>query len=256
MNARLNEQERARYQRDGYVARKGVFDANEVRQIAQACEDLISWVLTQDRKAKEEAGAYVFEWLTKLKIAVKWEKDNRDVVLGLEPFAHLSPALERWANDARLIDPMKDVLGFDSIELFTEKLNVKRAEHGGPIVLHQDFPYWVRVAEDPRDVGTAILFLDDATVDNGCLEVVPGSHREGVRQRQAVEGFGGHEMVADKHDLDRMIPLEVPAGSVVWFGSLLVHRSAPNRTKQDRRALLYSYQPTGRRHLREAVFGK
>ena len=71
-----------------------------------------------------------------------------------------------------------------------------------------------------------------------------------------MEGFGGHEMVADKHDLDRMIPLEVPAGSVVWFGSLLVHRSAPNRTKQDRRALLYSYQPTGRRHLREAVFGK
>jgi ectoine hydroxylase len=155
-----------------------------------------------------------------------------------------------------LIDPMKDVLGFDSVELFTEKLNVKRAEHGGPIVLHQDFPYWVRVAEDPHDVGTAILFLDDATLENGCLEVVPGSHREGLRERQQVEGFGAHEMDGDRFDIERMIPLEVPAGSVVWFGSLLVHRSAPNRTKHDRRALLYSYQPTGRRHLREAVFGK
>ena len=255
MTFALNNQEKTAYQRDGYVARTSVFDPDETRQIAQACEDLIAWVLTQDRKAKEEAGAYVFEWLTKLKIAVKWEKDNRDVVLGLEPFAHLSPALETWANDDRLLEPMKGVLGFDSIELFTEKLNVKRAEHGGPIVLHQDFPYWVRVAEDPNHVGTAILFLDDATIENGCLEVVPGSHREGLRQRQEVEGFGGHEMAGDKFDIDRMIPLEVPAGSVVWFGSLLVHRSAPNRTKHDRRALLYSYQPTGRRHLREAVFG-
>ena len=45
-------------------------------------------------------------------------------------------------------------------------------------------------------------------------------------------------------------------GSVVYFGSLLVHASTPNRTGHDRRALLYSYQPAGRRTLRDAVFGK
>jgi hypothetical protein len=39
----------------------------------------------------------------------------------------------------------------------------------------------------------------------------------------------------------------VPAGTLVFFGSLLVHRSLPNRTDQDRRVLLYSYQPAGRR---------
>jgi ectoine hydroxylase len=52
-------------------------------------------------------------------------------------------------------------------------------------------------------------------------------------------------------DMTRLIPLEVPAGSVAYFGSLLVHRSAPNRSDKDRRALLYSYQPAGEPHLRE-----
>ncbi len=59
-------------------------------------------------------------------VRVKWEKDHRDIVLGLEPFAHVSPVLDRWAHDARL-DPMKDVIGIDDIDLFTGKLNVKRA---------------------------------------------------------------------------------------------------------------------------------
>jgi ectoine hydroxylase len=48
--------------------------------------------------------------------------------------------------------------------------------------------------------------------------------------------------------------LEAPAGSVVWFGSLLVHRSAPNRSQRDRRALLHSFQPADRPHYRDTPF--
>ena len=45
--------------------------------------------------------------------------------------------------------------------------------------------------------------------------------------------------------------LEVPAGSVVWFGPLLVHKSEPNRSPNERRTLLYSYQPHGFDHSRD-----
>jgi len=48
------------------------------------------------------------------------------------------------------------------------------------------------------------------------------------------------------------VPLEVPAGTVVYFGPLLVHQSAPNLSDSQRRALLYSYQPAGRRTQLEA----
>jgi len=100
-------------------------------------------------------------------------------------------------------------------------------------------------------VATAMLFLDDASIANGCLEVVPGSHREGLQERRSMEGLGGLEMDPLQYDHSRLLPLEVPSGSVVFFGPFLVHRSLPNRSDVDRRALLYSYQPSGHPHLRE-----
>jgi ectoine hydroxylase len=58
-------------------------------------------------------------------------------------------------------------------------------------------------------------------------------------------------MDMDAFDLSRLQPLETRAGSVVFFGAFLVHRSLPNRSDRDRRALLYSYQPAGEPHAVE-----
>ena len=253
---RLNANEKAALERDGFICRPSAFTRAELKSIATACEELIETMLEVQRRPKVTAGAYVFEHLQELGTAVKWEKDSIDTVLGIEPFAHLSKALDACARDPRFFEPMKDILGAEDIGLFTEKLNVKRADVGGPIVVHQDYPYWVGVAEDAAQVATAILFLDDSTIENGCLEVVPGSHKSGEAARKSIDGFGANEMDEKALAGAKLVPLEVPAGSVVYFGSLLVHASAPNRTGHDRRALLYSYQPAGRRTLRDAVFGK
>ncbi len=83
-----------------------------------------------------------------------------------------------WATDRRFLTPMQDFVGDAAPELFTEKLNLKRPERGGVNPLHQDYPYWVDVADDPATVATAMLFLDDSTLDNGCLRVVPGKSHE------------------------------------------------------------------------------
>ena len=101
-------------------------------------------------------------------------------------------------------------------------------------------------------VATAMLFLDDATIENGCLQVAPGTHKVGKwPQRSDSDGFGSLEMDPAQFDLDRLVPLEVPAGTVAFFGAFLVHQSLPNQTAGDRRALLYSYQPAGEPHARE-----
>jgi len=237
----------------GYVLRRSVFDADELREIRDACEALIENLLRAKRRTKLAVGSYVFELQRQLGTVVKWEADNPDLVQGVELFAHLSEDLKRWALDARLVDPAKDVTGDDDIIMFTEKLNMKRARKGGPIVLHQDFPYWSDVSPVAARITTAMVFLDDSTLENGCLEVVPGSHREGEQPRRAVEGFGKMEMDPGHYDASRLVPLEVGAGSVVFFGPFLVHRSLPNRSGDDRRALLYSYQPAGYPHLRELL---
>ncbi|HEY6418229.1 MAG TPA: phytanoyl-CoA dioxygenase family protein [Candidatus Binataceae bacterium] len=248
---RLDAREKAELDERGFVLRRNVFDGQEVRAIVAACEALVERLLAEKRRTKLTAGSYVFELQRRLETVIKWEADDPDLVLGLEPFAHLSPELREWALDARMVEPCKDVVGDDQIELFTEKLNLKRARKGGPVVLHQDFPYWCDLTNIASRVATAMLFLDDATVENGCLEVVPGSHREGLQARRATEGFGSLEMDAAKYDASRLVALEVSGGSVAFFGPFLVHRSLPNRSGADRRALLYSYQPAGNPHLRE-----
>jgi len=193
----------------------------------------------------------MFEFQREFETVVKWEPGAPDVVQGLEPFAHLSEPLRHWGLDPRLVDPSKDIVGENEIALFTEKLNLKRKMDGGPIVLHQDHPYWAPLTDIADRVATAMVFLDDATRENGCLEVARGSHRFGIYEQRKTEGFGSLEMNVGKFDLGRLEPLEVKAGAVVFFGAFLVHRSLPNRSGSDRRALLYSYQPSGQPHLRE-----
>lgn len=240
---RLSPDERRSLDEDGYVVRPRAFSAAEVAEIGDACERLVTRVVANRREHRLTLGSYVFDPDFHQLVIIKWEGES-DVVHGLEPFAHLDPELRRWAHDERFLAPMRDVVGHDEPMLFTEKLNLKRAGHGGANPLHQDHPYWR--PDNPRadDIATAILFLDDAKVDNGCLHVVPGSHRDGEwAGRTDGDPFLANEIDQGAvGDVD-LRPVEVEAGSIVMFGAFLVHASAPNRTDRDRRALLFSYQP-------------
>lgn len=235
--------------RDGFVVREGVFSRAELDQIAHDCETMVSDLERAKRDRKLAVGSYMFEALDDFATIVKWEPFAPDVVQGVEPFAHFCEPLRRWGLDPRLVDPCKAIVRQDAIVLFTEKLNVKRARHGGAIVLHQDFPYWENMTPIAHRIATAMIFLDDATVANGCLEVAPGTHKVGKhRQKKNTDGFGSLEMDDEIFNLGRLQALEVPAGTVAFFGAFLVHRSLPNTTESDRRALLYSYQPAGHPH--------
>ena len=249
----FDDAERARYARDGYVVRERAFDAAECARIVDACEALVDRLVRDRHGERIKVSNYVFDADVPNGVMIKWEGDT-DIVHGIEPFAHLSPELEAWAYDARFVDPMKDAIGHDPIELFTEKLNLKRPRFGGVNPLHQDYPYWVRVAEVAEEVATAMLFLDDSNLANGCLHVVPGSHRAGKwKTRTDGDRFAANEVDKGAYPDARPIPLEVPAGSVVYFGPMLVHQSAQNLSDRERRALLYSYQPAGRRTQLEAL---
>jgi ectoine hydroxylase len=251
--ARLTPDERAGLARDGYVLRSEVFAPAELAAIATVCEEVVAELVRDRQGHRLQAGSYVFDPDFARDVIIKWEGDS-DVVHGIEPCAHLDARLHTWATDPRFLLPMQDFTGDAAPELFTEKLNLKRAGHGGVNPLHQDYPYWVGVAEEPADVATAMLFLDDATVDNACLRVVPGSHTSGVWDRRTDGSeFLGNEIDAAAYPGVESVALECPAGSVVMFGSYLVHHSEPNRSERERRALLFSYQPAGRAHMLESL---
>jgi len=214
---RMSRQELKMLNEDGFVVRENVFSAGECRRMAADVEQLERDCLAAKRNSKVVYGSYMFEIQRELQLAVKWEPDNPDVVQGIEPFAHISKPLRDWAYDLRLWNPSKDVVGQDELGLFTEKTTMKRARTGGTIVLHQDYPYWRSMTKIAHKITTALIYLDDATVENGCLEVSPGSHRDGMRMdRKMVDGFGSNELDEAKFETHTLIPVEAKAGTTTW----------------------------------------
>ena len=127
--------------------------------------------------------------------------------------------------------------------LYKEKINYK-LPGGAGYAPHQDAPAY-------RFVDTHVscmVAVDDATIDNGCLEVASGQHRRLL----PVDGTGciAAEAVAA---LDWM-PVEVRAGQTLWFHSRTPHRSGPNRSTQARRALYPTYNALAEGDLREDYY--
>ncbi len=95
-----------------------------------------------------------------------------------------------------------------------------------------------------RSLIGAWIAVDNATIDNGCLYVIPGSHRNGYlypqRQHENPDEF---DFSAESYGFDESleIPVEVSSGSLVFFNGYLLHRSYKNRSKQPRRALVNHY---------------
>ncbi len=246
-------EEKHHYDIEGFVIRHDAFDTEETASLISAGETLVEQLVRDRNTPRQRFGSYTFDGDVDNSVMIKWEGDS-DVVHGIEPFAHLSPTLRDAAADPRFIEPMKDILSCAAPALFTEKLNLKRPHDGGANPLHQDFPYWLNVAENAAEVATAMLFLDDADQENGCLYVVPRSHDRGEWMlSESEDRFARHELSPDDLGGFELIPVEATAGSVIFFGPYLLHQSAPNQSDQGRRALLFSYQPPGRVTQREVL---
>lgn len=94
------------------------------------------------------------------------------------------------------------------------------------------------------------IALDDATLENGCLWVHPGSHRDGIIYRVAPHDDARFDASpeAQDHPFDREggVAVEVRAGDVVFFDGYLLHRSLPNRSAQCRRRALVLHMMSAR----------
>lgn len=173
---------------------------------------------------------------------VHWEPDSPEpTVRSLQPVSHLDPRLDALWGDSRLTGPAREMLGVQRVGPFTSKLNLKRAGVGSEYRWHQDYPFWhCCVGENGRDVITAMVFLDDASAGNGAMSMLPGSHLAGPAKRDRGEPTG---LLVDESSIDgdAEVTVEADAGSVLLFPSLMVHRSGPNRSPEDRRALLFCF---------------
>jgi hypothetical protein len=110
---------------------------------------------------------------------------------------------------------------------------------------HQDgfyFPF-----EPPRPIVGAWLAVTEATLDNGCLHVLPGSHHEPVHRHEADRRPGanyGYVEIVD-HDMSGSEPVLMSPGDLLLFDSHLMHRSTDNDSTGIRAAMVYHFAATG-----------
>jgi len=248
----------------GYHVEESLFDATELEELRGVAEEVAARVATHARR--EGAGpegrlgdGHRIQFSSRT--AIQWEwRDGSDEIRLIEPADHLDPRIDALFADERLTAPVRrelDRLGHGTeLARFTMKLNLKRAREGSEFPWHQDYPYWyVAAGTNAAEVITAIVFLDDASEENGALRVLPGSHRNGSAPRNPDDptrflADPGRLPVSERDE----VVVAVPAGSVIWFGAFLVHRSSPNTSGRHRRALLPSWQPAGRPRLHDLEY--
>ncbi len=140
-----------------------------------------------------------------------------------------------------VVDVLTRVIG-PNVKCMQSMLFIKASGKPGQ-AWHQDEFY---IPTRDRSLLGAWIAMDDATVENGCLWVIPGSHRHGVlwpqhQQRDARFDCAGEATSFPYSDSDA-IPVEVKRGSVVFFNGYLLHRSLPNYAPSGfRRALVNHY---------------
>jgi phytanoyl-CoA hydroxylase len=152
--------------------------------------------------------------------------------------AHLAhPTFDRLVRDPRLLDAIESLIG-PNLRLVHFQGLYKPPHTGGEVAWHQDDYYFGVQRENA--VASCWLALDDATVANGCMWVVPGSHRRMYEHRKnwdPSEKKGFFFSIDDpEFNPDNSVPIEIKRGQCLFHHGLMPHRSLRNGSERMRRA--------------------
>ncbi len=152
-----------------------------------------------------------------------------------------SPCLYHTVYDQTLRHPkilgiVSQLIG-DGIRYNGHKLNMKYPEFGSPVEWHQDWTFYPHTNDDLLAVGVVI---DDMTVENGALMVLPGTHKGPTLDHHQNGAFVGAVTDPD-FTPDGAVPIELKAGGITIHHVRALHGSAPNTSDKPRRLLLFQY---------------
>ncbi len=139
----------------------------------------------------------------------------------------------------RFVIAASQLLGNKPVRFWHDQLFYKPAKKGGVVAWHQDYSYWTRTL--PMSHLTCWCGLDDATVENGCLQYVPGSHRWGLLDKPNLAGnlLGIMDYLSEEQKKEfKPVPVEVKAGEAIFHHPLTLHGSGENKSSQPRRAFV------------------
>jgi ectoine hydroxylase-related dioxygenase (phytanoyl-CoA dioxygenase family) len=233
----LTEDQVETYHDQGYVVVEELFDEETVAELRAEADRILELLVNATLATGRQSG----------RLVVAADDDGEQLVREVVPMMDLSRPYARIEGELR--EAVGQLLDDEAV-LMEEKLNYKqplpepvpeleaiRASSSFPV--HNDWAYF-RAQGYPSSVLSSMVMVDDSTADRGPLHVWPDTHHE-HRPHEEVEGMGlqipADEVEGTGHDVI------APAGSVIFFSSLLVHSSRPNASEHPRRMMIYSHYP-------------
>lgn len=217
------------YRRDGYYIYRRFFDPAVAQEAA-------AWLRSQDHSA----------------LARSWTEQEPGVPLAVLPVVHTGDhPLARLANDSALLGAAATLMDAP-VYIWSSKVNVKAAWCGTVEYYHQDLVYWKDRGYPRNDMMSAMVFLEEHTVRNAALHVIPGTHRLGNIDHEPFININGlAKFMVPPATLDRLhrehglVAVEGEPGDVLFFHAGLVHGSSHNISSQSRMILLSQLNTVG-----------
>ena len=209
----------ADFARDGYLIVPDLFTADEAARLKTEMQAILDEVAHERQAESGDDRAVIF---------------NAGVHVGL---VSRSSVYREWVADHRILDVLEPILEPD-IEFLSDKAVFKDhdTDFGSP--WHQDHPYWVGSHKISLWVA-----LDEATVANGCLKLIPGSHRAEIGHATVDDGHGFNYRMGDQDALEaEAVTAPLPVGGAIVFHDLTLHASHENTSGADRWVWIPTYR--------------
>ncbi|MES2462761.1 MAG: phytanoyl-CoA dioxygenase family protein [Armatimonadota bacterium] len=226
-------QEQVRFFVDnGFLAAEGLVTPEEIEELKRDAAFIAR-------------GGYPSETLVPLPSDLTDDEVLRQILCIHHPY-YVSPVMKRYALHPRICGALSQIVGAHlahwdgNIKCMHSMLFIKPPQFQGR-AWHQDETY---IPTRDRTLTGAWIALDDATSENGGLWVIPGSHRAGYLYPERPETDPDEFDHADEaygFDESTKVPVEVKAGTVVFFNGYLLHMSYKNRSDVYRRVLVNHY---------------
>jgi len=238
----MSEIDVEQYQRDGYLTAQSVLTADELAILREESDRVLALCASDPQRYAER---------------IQWERDHLAggdqrgmdrVIRKLEPVSDLSPLFARYAWHPGIVDPLRQIFQ-DDVALFEDKLNLK-LPGGSAYPWHQDWACCWRAHTD--ELITCFIYLDDADESMGCLQVVPGSHLG--KPICPFKPGSSFEIDPSCVDQEKVTPVPLKAGGMIYFDPYLLHYSDLNRSTNPRRTIIYTYNPAKLGSINEGRF--
>jgi len=228
----LGKDDVIRFHEQGFVAARGAISADA---LAALKDQLVDWV-AESRGQTANYGTTI-DGRARFDLEAGHSPDQPRLRRVNNP-AEISDAYAAVLRDGPIPAMVAALIGPD-VKIHHGKINLKRPGTDTRVGYHQDFPYTPHTNDD---LVTVLVMLDDMTRDNGCLMVVPGSHREGLKSLWRDGRFTGEtapEVTADSET--RAVAVTGRAGDACLMHTSTLHGSAANRSAAPRGLYIMVY---------------